>query len=54
MTSNLKIEHYILGRTLGVGAFGKVKRNKNFCLCISFEFLSILIFFYDLKHNSSY
>ena len=21
----LKIEHYILGRTLGVGAFGKVK-----------------------------
>lgn len=21
----LKIEHYIIGRTLGVGAFGKVK-----------------------------
>ena len=27
MTSNLKIEHYIIGKTLGVGAFGKVKRS---------------------------
>lgn len=25
----LKIEHYILGRTLGVGAFGKVKMAKH-------------------------
>lgn len=23
--NSLKIEHYVLGRTLGVGAFGKVK-----------------------------
>jgi len=26
-TNQLKIEHYTLGRTLGVGAFGKVKSN---------------------------
>ena len=25
--SHLKIEHYILSKTLGVGAFAKVKRN---------------------------
>jgi len=25
MSQNLKIEHYILGKTLGIGAFGKVK-----------------------------
>lgn len=29
MTTNLKIEHYILGKTLGVGAFGKVKLAKH-------------------------
>jgi len=29
MSNNLKIEHYILGETLGVGAFGKVKSSES-------------------------
>jgi 5'-AMP-activated protein kinase catalytic alpha subunit len=32
-SNSLKIEHYTLGRTLGVGAFGKVKSTK--CLLIT-------------------
>lgn len=26
----LKLEHYLIGKTLGVGAFGKVKRKLTF------------------------
>ena len=28
-TSHVQIGHYVLGETLGIGTFGKVKGNKN-------------------------
>ena len=35
---SLKLDHYILGKTIGVGAFGKVKRTNFF-----YNFLNYII-----------
>ena len=34
MANSVKIEHYNIGKTLGEGAFGKVKRKKEFIFFI--------------------
>ena len=34
-SKNLKIEHYFLSKTLGVGAFGKVKRKNCFWILVN-------------------
>lgn len=51
MTSNLKIEHYIIGKTLGVGAFGKVKRSYFSSLPYAYIFFNFPVAKHEITGN---